>query len=412
MLFQESAEYKSLRRMNHTHPRNCPVCNDAGRRLLFRQSFGLLSQGSLMPGFDLVVCTQCGAGYADDIPSQEVFDLYYTEMSKYEYADSAGFQSASYLSNFKEVADLVAPYLKKDNRLMDIGCATGGLLAEFKRRGFFNLLGVDPSPACAKLTEQLYEIPAKAIAISNLDQLGETADAAFLTGVLEHICDVDASIARVKSCLRKGGFIYFAVPDATRYDRHFSAPFQFFSMEHVNYFSPKSLRNLMARHGFSVVFTKRVNLHLSPQAVEPVIGALFRWDSVNGSTATLSRDEETEPALERYIQQSLELETKIQAKIAALVDAAKPLAVWGTGTHTLRLLETSRLQKAKIVAFIDSNVHYQGKTLAGVPIISPSEFKDRNAEILISSQTAEKEIFEMITNDFHWDNVIHRLYAY
>ena len=74
--------------------------------------------------------------------------------------------------------------------------------------------------------------------------------------------------------------------------------------------------------------------------------------------------------MERYIQQSRALEAKIQAKIAALVDAAKPLAVWGTGTHTLRLLETSRLPQARIVAFIDSNVHYQGKTLAGVPIIS------------------------------------------
>lgn len=168
----------------------------------------------------------------------------------------------------------------------------------------------------------------------------------------------------------------------------------------------------MARHGFTDVFIMRSSRLLSPQAVEPVIGALFRWDSANGSIDPLVRDEETESALERYIQQSRELETKIQAKIAALVDAARPLAVWGTGTHTLRLLETSRLPQAKIVAFIDSNVHYQGKTLAGVPIISPSDFKHRNAEILISSQTAEKEIFEMITNDFHWDNVIHRLYAY
>jgi FlaA1/EpsC-like NDP-sugar epimerase len=167
----------------------------------------------------------------------------------------------------------------------------------------------------------------------------------------------------------------------------------------------------MARHGFSVVFTKRVNLRLSPQAVEPGIGALFRWDSSNGSIAALVRDEETEPALELYIQQSRALETRIQAKIAALVDASKPLAVWGTGTHTLRLLETSSLPKAKIVAFIDSNVNCQGKTLAGVLIISPSDFKDGSSEILISSQTAEKEIFQMIANDLNWDNVIHRLYA-
>lgn len=411
MQFPVNVSNETSRFMKSTPSRNCPVCNGAEKRFLLHQSFGSYSQGSLLAGFDLVICTECGAGYADNVPEQEAFDRYYSKNSKYEYSERFGIQSETYLSNFRNLVDLVAPYLEKDHRLLDIGCATGGLLAEFKRRGFSNLFGVDPSPVCAKLTEQLYGIPAKALSISELNQLDEPVDVALLTGVLEHIRDVDASIANVKSCLREGGFIYFAVPDATRYDRHFSAPFQFFSMEHVNYFSPVSISNLMARHGFSVVFTKRVNLRLSPQAVEPGIGALFRWDSSNGSIAALVRDEETEPALELYIQQSRALETRIQAKIAALVDAAKPLAVWGTGTHTLRLLETSSLPKAKIVAFIDSNVNCQGKTLAGVPIISPSDFKDGSAEILISSQTAEKEISQMIANDLNWENVIHRLYA-
>lgn len=364
----------------------------------------------MLTGFDLVICTNCGAGYADNVPSQDVFNRYYAEMSKYEYSNRAGIQTETDLSRFREVADLLVPHLKRDHRLLDIGCATGGLLAEFKRRGFANLFGVDPSPTCAKLTEQLYGIPAKALSISNLDHLGEPVDAAFLTGVLEHISDVDDSLASVKSCLHEGGFIYFEVPDATRYDHHFSAPYQFFSMEHVNYFSPKSLSNLMARHGFSVVFTKRLNRHLSTQAIEPTIGALFRWDSGNQSTSNLGRDEETEPALARYIQHSRELEIKIQAKIAALADAAKPLAVWGTGTHTLRLLENSRLSQARIVSFIDSNIHYQGKTLAGVPIVAPAAFTDTNADILISSQTAEQEIFQMITQQLHWPNSIVCLY--
>jgi SAM-dependent methyltransferase len=397
--------------MKKTLPRNCPVCNGAEKRLLFHQSFGALSQGSLLAGFDLVVCKDCGAGYADDVPGQDAFDRYYAEMSKYEYSNRAGVQTETDLNRFREVADLVAPHLKSDHRLLDIGCATGGLLAEFKRRKFSNLFGVDPSPACAKLTEQLYGIPAKALSISTLNQLSEPADVAFLTGVLEHIRDVDSSLASVKSCLREGGFIYFEVPDATRYDHHFSAPFQFFSMEHVNYFSPISLSNLMARHGFSVVFTKRLIRHLSPQAIEPNIGALFRWDSANKNNGDLGRDEETEPALGRYIQQSRVLEEKIKTKIAALANTAKPLAVWGTGTHTLRLLETSRLSQARIVCFIDSNVHYQGKTLAGVPVIAPAAFTNTNAEILISSQTAEQEIFQTILQKLRWPNVVHRLYA-
>jgi SAM-dependent methyltransferase len=391
-------------------PRACPACNNTGKRLLFRQTFGTFSEGNLMAGFNLVVCTHCGMGYANDIPMQDAFDRYYAGMSKYEYSNRAGVQTETYLHQFRETADLVAPHLKTGYRLLDIGCATGGLLAEFKKRGFTKLLGVDPSPTCARLTEQLYGIPGKALTISMLNQLGEKFDAVFLTGVLEHLRDIDASLNSIKACLCQGGFVYFEVPDATRYDRHFSAPFQFFSMEHVNYFSPVSLGNLLARHGFSAVFTQRLIRRLSPQAIEPCVGALFRWDSTEQRYPKPVFDEETEPALNRYIRQSRTLEQKIQETISALADSAKPLAIWGVGTHTLRLLETSRLPQARIVSFIDSNIHYQGKHLQDIPIVSPDQFNRPDAVILISSQAAEQEIKNLIQNKLKWPNKIVCLY--
>lgn len=394
-----------------TNPsRNCPVCSMSDKRLLFQQQFGTLSRGSLLTGFELVVCARCGAGYADDIPAQEAFNRYYAEMSKYEYLDRAGVQTQTDLHRFKEVADLVEPQINVRHRLLDIGCSTGGLLAEFKRRGFSNLLGIDPSPACAKLTEQLYGIRAIPLTISTLGQLGEKVDVAFLTGVLEHLRDVDTSIDIVKSCLNPNGFIYFEVPDATRYDRHFSAPFQLLSMEHVNYFSPVSLINLLARHGFSLVFCQRLIRHLSPKAIEPGIGALFRLKSEENGVSNLVHDAETEAALERYIEQSRALEKRLHERISAIAESNKKLAVWGVGTHTLRLLETSRLRYANIVIFIDSNANYQGKSLEGIPVIAPSAFTDKSADILISSQAAEDEIFHLIKEKLHWPNVVHRLY--
>jgi FlaA1/EpsC-like NDP-sugar epimerase len=78
------------------------------------------------------------------------------------------------------------------------------------------------------------------------------------------------------------------------------------------------------------------------------------------------------------------------------------LAVWGAGTHTLRLLETSKLGRAHIVAFIDSNPRYQGKQLRGIPIVTPREFQSADATILISSQVAESEIKAQIRNQLGW----------
>jgi SAM-dependent methyltransferase len=390
--------------------RCCPVCNCDENRLLFRQSFDKLSQGSLLDGYAIVVCSNCGAGFAEDIPDRVSFDLYYAQMSKYEHSERAEVHTKEELDRFREIADLVSPHLKDTSRILDVGCATGGLLAEFKRRGFSNLLGVDPSPTCAKLTGELLSIPAKVLTIAHLSELGEQVDVVFLTGVLEHLPDVDSSLHSIKSCLHKGAFLFIVVPDATCYDRHFSAPFQFFSMEHINYFSPRSLSNLMARHGFSEVFSQRSISHLSPQSVEPVICTLFRWN-LDDITFEFIHDDETKSALERYIKQSQDLEKQIQEKIDELVDASKPLAVWGVGTHTLRLLTTSRLAQAQIISFIDSNVHYQGKTLSGVPVVSPTAFNDSNAEILISAPTGEQQISQTISQELRWTNRIHRLYT-
>lgn len=198
--------------MKNTTTRNCPVCTAPEKRLLFRQNFGAFSQGSLLTGFNLVVCANCGTAYADDIPRQEAFDCYYAEMSKYEVLENVEESAEIDLHCFGELVDQIGPYFNAGSRLLDIGCATGGLLAAFKKRGFLNLLGVDPSPACARLTEQLYGIPAKALTISTLHQLEETFDAVFLTGVLEHLRDVDSSINNIKGRLRQGKFYLFRSP--------------------------------------------------------------------------------------------------------------------------------------------------------------------------------------------------------
>ena len=310
--------------------RACPVCCSTSKSVLMHQRFAGLSYGSLLAGYDLAICVDCGASYADKIPAQENFDRYYAEMSKYEYGANAGIQTSTDRARFREIANLVDPHLHSSSHMLDIGCATGGLLAEFKHRGYKNLMGVDPSHSCSDLTERLHGIRSKPSTISDLDKLGEQFDILFLTGVVEHLRDVDGSVRQLKTCLRAGGLIYIEVPDATRYDKHFGAPFQFFSIEHINFFSPQSLGNLMARHGFECVFTERLIRYLSPEAIEPVMGGMFRLSPEGDVGKICTHDAETLPALKRYIEQSVALEQRVLARIDQLVDSGREIVVWGT----------------------------------------------------------------------------------
>jgi len=362
-----------------------------------------------MEGYNISICDRCGSGYASDVPPQSVFDRYYGEMSKYERSQDAGRLSVIDKDRYRQIADLVAPRLRTDDTIIDVGCATGALLAEFKCRGFGNVLGVDPSMACAATGQRLYGIPIRCMTGSRLSEIPERFDLAMLTGVLEHLCDVDASLKLILGLLKPGGQIYIEVPDATHYTEWFSAPYQFFSMEHVNYFSPLSLANLMLRLGLKAEFVERVPRWLGPNAAEPAIAGLFRRDP-HAHKNILDFDWETEAALKAYICTSARLEERIHLLIDEIVRSQVPLVVWGTGTHTLRLLETSSLPKANLVAFLDSNLRYQGKRLNGIPILNPSDWRDPAATILISSHVAEKEIKDQILTSLKWPNRVVSLY--
>jgi predicted TPR repeat methyltransferase len=387
--------------------RPCPVCMALEPKPLFRQSFASYSDHGLMPGYDVTVCINCGGGYADHIPPQSVFDQYYRDMSKYAQPQNAGHIGATDAERFRQVVDLISPHLQPNQRIADIGCATGALLAEFQRRGFHDLTGFDPSPECTDIARRLYGIQTRQAFIKDLGTVTERFDLVVLTCVLEHLADVDTSLHLLSDLLKPSGQIYFEVPDASRYDHWFSPPFQFFSMEHVNYFAPQSLRSLLARHGFECIFVERVKRFMSPTAVEPAVAGLFR---LAPKPASVLPDDETEPALQRYIAQSRQLESSIHETIARLVERQVPLVVWGTGTHTLRLLETSPLPQAHLVAFLDSNPGYQGQQLRGVPILAPDQFDRTDATILISSHAAEREIKHQIQNVRHWPNEIVCLY--
>jgi len=393
--------------MSTSPHRPCPVCLSENHNILFRQDFAKYSDGGLMSGYDVAVCSTCGAGFADDIPAQTEFDRYYAQMSKYEHAYRDGKVSDVDAARFTEVVDLAGPHVKSGDRIVDVGCATGALLAEFNKRGFTNLKGYDPSRACCEAAMRLYGIDVAESTINGLAAHPESADMVIMTGVLEHLADVDTSLHQLKRMLAPSGMLYLEVPDASRYDDWFSAPYQFFSMEHVNFFSPQSLSNLLARHGLTTVFVQRIARYLSSQSVEPAIAGLF---SLRGKVHKIKKDEETSMRMGKYIAQSRIMAEKIQSVIIKLIKEQKPLVVWGAGTHTLRLLLTSELSKANILAILDSNSRYHGKSIHGFPIMSPKEFDNTGAAILISSHTAENEIKRHILERLGWTNELVCLY--
>jgi SAM-dependent methyltransferase len=390
--------------------RACPICGSADRRVVFHQEFATVDQATPVTGYDVAVCRRCGGSYADGIPDQSAFDRYYREMSKYEYAQRDGAESEHDSRRLALIAGIVTRHLESPAaRILDVGCASGRLLANIREEGYPDVTGLDPSPACAAAAARLYGIAVRTMTLGEIATSAELFDVVIMVGVLEHLRDLDGAFDHLRTILPPGGLLYVEVPDVTAFADWPNAPYQDFSTEHINFFSPISLSNLMLRHGFSRVFLEQNHREQSYKTVMSNISAVYRREPA-AAQAEIQFDPDTAAGLERYLTQCAEDDRRLRSAIDAVVDAQRPILVWGVGTHTSRLMATSRLAEANIVAFIESNSRYQGRTLHGRPILAPEALKDRSEPVLISSRVFQKEIADQIRDGLGCPNELILLY--
>src|ERR1017187_3075925 len=387
-------------------PRKCSVCGSNEKKPLFEQAFSTVC---LVEGYTVVVCEHCGFAFADNIPEQEAFHQYYRDLSKYEYQHRGGRESGNDESRLRDVATTLCGLLpKKRTRILEIGCSTGRLLGLLKESGYANVWGLDPSPTCAASARELYDVTVLTQSVADLAKSEEKFDFLILVGVLEHIRDLGMALHTMHKVLAENARVYLDVPDATQFADWPDAPFQQFSMEHINFFSGASLANLMRAHGFACIFSEKVLRQCTDVSKMPSVHAAFenRGSAVGG----MLRDDDTEKRLREYIHQSRAVDQRIRQGIDRTVGNGEPLIVWGVGTHTQRLLATGGLDGANICAFVDSNPKYHGQRLNNIPIVSPETLIGRSEPILVCSRVFQKEIEQQIHQQLHLSNEVLSLY--
>lgn len=375
--------------------RPCPICDETQGTKLHRQVFALEASHPLAGGYDVVACERCGFAFADTAATQADYDRYYATLSK--YSDSATSTGAGLspldAARLQDLAAAIAAYSgDRSQRIVDIGCANGGLLAELRKLGFEELRGVDPAPSCARETERLAGVPAFAGTLFDLPEALGEYDGVILSHVMEHVRDLRLALESVSRRLRPGGWIYIEVPDATRYRECLFAPFQDFNTEHINHFSPESLANLFRQCGFEPETGGRKTLF---SAVDMPYPAAFLFARRSASPGALVRDDGLVPALQDYIAGSKALMQKIDERIRE-VSADGPLIVWGVGQLTLKLLAETALGEARIAAFLDSSPVHQGHLFHGAPVMAPTALRDETTPILVASIINQGSIIETI----------------
>ncbi|MFM2026274.1 MAG: hypothetical protein RLZZ339_989 [Cyanobacteriota bacterium] len=386
--------------------RNCPICQEENGEILHTQNFVLPEGHPLSNGYDILCCDRCGFVYADTTVSQKDYDIFYTKLSKYEDKKTAtgGGESPYDAARIQKTAECIAEFLPdKSVRILDIGCANGGLLGYLKKLGYNNLCGLDPSPICAETTKQKYDIETYTGSMFELPHSLGVFDVIILSHVLEHIQDVSTALTNLKDILDKNGILYAEVPDAKRYLNFYVSPFHYFDTEHINHFSLNFLEKLLMLANFTIIGRGEKEFELHPGTIYPAIWVMARLLN-RKIPLNLDLDSELCNNIIKYLKHSEEyLDTQA---IDELVLNCEKIIVWGIGSSTMRLLANSSLSQANIIAFVDSNPKYWGEYLMDKPIISPEELKKKTETILITSKIYGQEILTQIINELNLKNKV------
>lgn len=139
--------------------------------------------------------------------------------------------------------------LKKDAKILDLGCGPGYFLDEMKARGYSDVVGVTLSPGDIKICEDKGHT-IKKYDLSFLPQkdgyYDESVDFIFLRHALEHSPYPIFSLMEYNRVLKQGARIYIEVPAPDCERRHE------YNLNHYSILGSNQLTALLQRTGFDV----------------------------------------------------------------------------------------------------------------------------------------------------------------
>jgi SAM-dependent methyltransferase len=340
--------------------RPCPVCRNTTGVLLHTQEFVLSDNHTLSSRHGIVACEKCGFAFADIPSDQEIYDKYYTEMSRYDTnytcTDSSLYvDRAAWISNFVRC---------RSDSIIDVGCGNGQLILELGKHGLSDLTGLDPSEKCISdlRSKGIRGIVSSVFSIST----SKKYECAILSGVLEHIYDVRGIMATMKHLIKRRGLLFVCVPDASRYRDFDEVPFDYFNVEHINHFDETSLLNLGLQHGFTTIGFLKTTITLF-QTKQPIIFCALENVENPATNAQLY----SQKRIADYVQHT-QGKAVDNTMIERLIETNEEIIVWGAGNFTSRMLAISGLNRCNIVMIVDNDKHKQGTTIGGKIVRAPN----------------------------------------
>lgn len=234
--------------------RPCPVCTQPG-------AAPFLDKGDLR----LVRCAGCGMVFANPLPP-EATDAFYDRLGR-----------PFYLSPDKLAGDYASVRFERELRLLrrfrtsgsvlDVGCSTGSFLHQLGLRypGAYRTTGIEISSAALDHA-RLQGIEVIGDSVLTHPFGGRRFDVITFWAVLEHLPEPAAFLRRAFELLSPGGVCLVLVPNLRSLAVRLLGPrYRYILPQHVNYFTDRTLGELLRRAGFRPL--ARGGCHFNPMVL-------------------------------------------------------------------------------------------------------------------------------------------------
>lgn len=254
----------------------CPVClkKESGEYLRLRGN-GLIAMKCRLCGHVFIknspVVTELAPSYytMDDFKGKRQLqdnnsryaDYYSHCFSDYEsYLDSD-----AVLKQFKDKLGYINSRFPERGKLLDVGCATGVFLDMARKQGW-GTQGVETSAGLASYARNNFSLRVDVVDLTKENLAGGPFDVISLFDVIEHLPDINRMAASCRKLLSDNGLFLIRTPLEEGLLRNiakavywgsltrFELPmFWFYSFEHVQSFSMKSMKTFLENNDFSIV---------------------------------------------------------------------------------------------------------------------------------------------------------------
>ena len=173
---------------------------------------------SVRRGYPVVKCRRCGLVYLRERPAESALSRLYAD-EYYNAQDDVGYRG--YLETYNRYQDVFHRlFSRRDrdlrshsrgNRLLEVGCAYGTLLAYLRDRDW-EVTGVEISPLSSETARRELKLDVRTGQIEDAGFADESFDVVLMLDVLEHLHRPFETLSEVSRILAPGGTLVVQCP--------------------------------------------------------------------------------------------------------------------------------------------------------------------------------------------------------